>query len=80
MSKFLDALNDSAVTFVRDLTDYNWEVRDGQIVSTFATESLGFSGWEAISPTGEIKAFFTREEAHAWRVAEVLAYAKAVAA
>lgn len=71
---FLNVLNDTAVVFIRDLSDYNWEARDGEIVATAATESPAFSGWEAYSPFGEIRAFATREEAHAWRVTEVLYY------
>lgn len=61
--KLLDALNDSYVTFVRDIGRY-WPSPE---------KSLGWSGegFEALSPTGEIRAFQTYDEAQAWRMAEV---------
>jgi hypothetical protein len=57
MRNFIDALGESAVTFILDLSAYGWDITG--------------SGWEAISPSGEIRAFATRDEAHAWRMAEV---------
>ncbi len=61
--QLLDALNDSSVVFVRDLSRY-WggEPREG---------------FEAISPTGEVRAFETYEAAQEWRMAEVNEMARA---
>ena len=59
MLTFIEILNDSAVTYVRDLAQYGWDV------------PASTPGWEAISPAGEIKHFATRAEAEAWRQAEV---------
>ena len=55
---FVDILNESAVTYVRDLAAYGWAGPSGP-------------GWEAISPTGEIRAFDDEVRAQAWRLDEV---------
>jgi hypothetical protein len=56
---FINVLNQSAVTFIQDLGDYGW----GALA--------GMSGYEAISPTGEIMAFTTYKRANNWRMAQV---------
>jgi len=59
---FVDALNDTAVTFVRELSGWGWSGVTGP-------------GFEvSLYRTGEIRAFSTYAEAHAWRVAECLAW------
>lgn len=63
MPSFIDILNESAVTYVRDLNALGYT-------------SISGPGWEAISPTGEIRVFGTRYEAEKWRMAEVNACAK----
>jgi hypothetical protein len=50
---FVNVMNETWVTFVRDLTLYGWG-RDG-------------SGWEACSPSGEICLFETEHDARVWR-------------
>jgi hypothetical protein len=57
--RFVNVLNETYVTWVSELADYGWEGRSGE-------------GWEAVSWTGEIRAFITREDAQAWRVSECL--------
>ena len=59
MRTFIEILNDSTVTYVRDLARYGWEV------------PASTPGWEACSPAGEFKHFATKAEAEAWRRAEV---------
>lgn len=51
----INTLNETAVTFVSDLS---WAGIEGP-------------GYEAISWTGEIRAFTTYREANVWRLAEV---------
>ncbi len=60
---FIDLLGQSSVTYIRDLREYGW---NGGPRRGFAAEP----GWEAISPTGEIRSSTTWTEAQAWRVAE----------
>jgi hypothetical protein len=57
--RFIDLLNQTYVVFVPDLTKYGW------------AGSWGTSGFEACSPTGEIRAFRDWKAANAWRLAEV---------
>jgi hypothetical protein len=54
--QFINALNETAVTYVADLYPY-WGIASG--------------GFEAISPLGEIKVFLTWHTAHQWRVEQV---------
>jgi hypothetical protein len=61
VSGFVNVLNESAVTFVPRLSQYGYAHIPG-------TDD---SGYEAISPTGEIKAFDSYRAANAWRMAEV---------
>jgi hypothetical protein len=72
-TSFLNALNESAVTYVADLAP-GWATPADDYLPIGWTEQPEGPGWEATSPQGEIRAFATREEAHAWRVSEVLAY------
>lgn len=64
-SAFLAALNDSTVTYIRDMAAYGWED--------------GGEGWEAISPYGEIRSFHSRDAANEWRMHEVREYAEYLA-
>jgi hypothetical protein len=57
---FVDALNLSAIAPVADLSEWGW--------------ALDGPGWEAYSPTGEVRAFRTHDAAHAWRIAAVREY------
>lgn len=66
MSAFVDALNESAVTYIPDVERYGWAHIPGS--------GAPIDGWEAISPAGEIRCFDTRKEAQAWRITEVRAY------
>ena len=59
MSIYVNLLNESSVTFVRDLGAYGW----GALA--------GMPGFEAISPTGEIQAFTDQKAAESWRRREV---------
>lgn len=54
---FIDKLNESSVTFVREMASYGWD--------------LTGPGYEAVSPLGEIQAFTNYSEANAWRLREV---------
>lgn len=54
---FIDVLNESSVTFIRDLAAYGWD-RSGP-------------GYEAVSPLGEIQAFTNYPDAQTWRRREV---------
>lgn len=58
--QFVDVLNESAVTYVRDVEALGWAWAGGQR-----------DGWEAISPSGEIRCYDTYAEAQRWRMAEV---------
>lgn len=60
MRSYIDVLNDSAVTFIPDLSKYGWDY-----------EGITGPGWEVYSPMGEVKAFRTKGEAEAWRLAQV---------
>jgi hypothetical protein len=72
-TSFVDALNESAVTYVAELAP-GWADLEGKYLPIGWTKQPEGPGWEATSPNGEIRAFSTREEAHAWRVSEVRAY------
>lgn len=63
---FILALNESTVTYIRDIAALGYAV---------TTEGVTESAWEAISPYGEIKCFFTYAHANAWRMEEVREYA-----
>lgn len=65
-AEFVAALNLTAVTPVPDLSAYGWPFYG--------------PGWEAFSPEGEVRAFGSREAAHAWRLSSVRAYLGAVPA
>lgn len=54
---FINALNDSPITFIPDLSKYDW--------------NMG-AGFEAISIYGEIRAFNTWNDANAWRLSVIL--------
>lgn len=54
--RFIEILNESTVTYVRDLFPY-WEITG--------------PGFEAMSPFGEIKAFLTYHAANKWRMEQV---------
>ena len=56
---YIDILNESSVVFITDLGRTGWNAL------------AGMPGFEAISPTGEIRPFVTRRGAEAWRRAEV---------
>lgn len=57
---FLELLNESSVTFVTDLGKY------------WSDPALkGVSGYEAVSPGGEIRVFSNYADANAWRLAEI---------
>ena len=64
--RFIDALNESAVTYIPDVTRYGW--------AHIPDSGAPIDGWEAISPDGEIQCFNTRTEAQRWRIREVLEY------
>ena len=63
-ASFVDVLNDSTVTYVN--LDAYWHPGEAPVEGW---------GYEAISPTGEVRPFATYAEAHAWRMAEVRASA-----
>ena len=59
MRTYLNVLNDSAVTFIPDLSKYGWDY------------PMTGPGWEVYSPSGEVRCFLTQAEAEAWRNSEV---------
>jgi hypothetical protein len=60
---FINLLNETSVTYISDLSDYWWEDESG-------APRTG-PGFEAISRTGEIRAFDTYLQANDWRLAEL---------
>lgn len=61
---FINLLNETSVTYIRDIGKYGWLTIEGEPTDAY----------EAISWTGEIRVFTTYARANEWRVREVTSH------